>query len=424
MNGNKGLLFVVLTSLVALGVTLGVVYAIDTLFPTTAEIGIGSVIVLTIAMLMVLLYIMAAGLSIFNLTDRQQALGLPQGSVRAMIALFLIMVFVIFGVYLFREVASPDTTTLSGLTAAQIAELSADKIVAVREGRSEIETFDVQIQTGEGITTTLPGLTAAQVADLAAEDVVITAGEPVETFDVDVRVDISEEGARLAQQLLTTVGTLVVAVAGFYFGTRAVAAARGVAVPLLPVIRKIDPEKGQQGEEKEVTILGKNFASPKVVKLVKGAVEIPGEEITWSATKINCKFNLKERAAQKYDLVVVNEDGGEDRLTEAFTVEAAPPPEPAAPTLDKVEPSAGKAAAGEVKVTITGTGFAAGAKVELRKEGQEPIAAKSVTVVDEKKIECTFALKDKAAGDWDVVVKVGEKEVKKEKGFKVEGASA
>jgi len=498
-----------LAAAVVIVIALGILI---TQLPRIPEIMMGGIIVLAVSVLMVLLFAMAAGFAGLKLSDSRQALGLPEGSVRALIALFLIMVFVVFGLFMFREVAHPDTTTLPGLTAAQVAELAEENVVAVRKGESVIETFDVEIRAGDSITTTttLPGLTAAQVAELAEEnEVTVNEGEPVETFDVEIRVDVTEEGARLAQQLLTTVGTLVVAVAGFYFGSRAVAAARGVAVSPEPSIKSIEPNVGEAGKEIPVKISGKDFDGPVVVKLVKGSKTILEiKDPPCSSKEIACTFNLKGIDHGVYDLVVVNQDGGKDqedgaftvtavptvtsispakgkdkvpvtikgkdfvkgaqvklkqagqadipvavedknitpteitctldltdktgtwdvvvinpgekesKLPKAFTVEAAPP----APTVEKIDPPGGKASEGEVTVTITGTGLTKEAKVELRKEGQDPIKAKGEVEVVEagKKIKCTFDLKDKTPGDWDVFVKVGKKEVTKKGVFKVE----
>jgi len=81
--------------------------------------------------------------SYLDLSDPKEALGLPKGSVRALIALSLIVIFSIMSLYLYAQLA----------------------------------------------------------------------GTP------------SEEQTRFAQQLLTTISTLVVAVAAFYFGTKSVAEA-------------------------------------------------------------------------------------------------------------------------------------------------------------------------------------------------------
>jgi hypothetical protein len=76
---------------------------------------------------------------------------------------------------------------------------------------------------GEGVVT-VRGLSQADVTALGARVVKVTQ-EANKTYDVTLQGSLSEDGARLAQQLLTTLATLVVAVAGFYFGTSAVAAA-------------------------------------------------------------------------------------------------------------------------------------------------------------------------------------------------------
>jgi len=81
--------------------------------PGTAEIKIGLVIVLAIAILLILLYIIVIGFSHYNLTDHNEALGLPPGSVRALISLFLIMLFIIIGIYLVRIVSEGSSRVLT-----------------------------------------------------------------------------------------------------------------------------------------------------------------------------------------------------------------------------------------------------------------------------------------------------------------------
>jgi hypothetical protein len=328
----------------------------------TAEISLGLVIVFAISVLLVLLFLLAVGFSWVNLTDPKQALGLPEGSIRAIIALFLIMVFVIFGIFFFRTVAFPS-------------------------GRVK-----------------LPGLTWAQIAELPVENLVnvVKSKDKPETFDVTIGVLASEAGSRLAQQLITTVGTLVVAVAGFYFGTRAVAAARGIAVPSLPVIRRINPDKVEYKEDGfGVTVLGKNFQSPKEVRLAKDSTKILGSDITWSATKIQCTFKFKNRdeAIGIWALVVVNEDGEEDQLDTPFTVTNPPP------TVSNITPISGQAATGSINITdLAGTGFIDGAEVRLKRFRQTDINATDVKIVDPTQITCKFDLTNKKPGEWGVVV--------------------
>jgi hypothetical protein len=183
--------------LAAVVVLIVLILAINGARDAAPELQLGLVIVLAVFMLMVLLFIMTAGFVQFQLADPKQALGLPEGTIRALIALILIMLFIIVGVYLFRTV-------------------------------------------GEGIVT-VRGLTADQVAALGSRVVSSTPIAGTNTFNVVLAGGISDEGARLAQQLVTTIGTLVVAVAGFYFGTSATAAAIGATAARRVNIRTASP---------------------------------------------------------------------------------------------------------------------------------------------------------------------------------------
>jgi hypothetical protein len=111
--------------------------------PLLLLVGLGS--------LLLLITVIVAVLDGFGLTDKRHAFGLPDGSMQAIIALSLILIFIISSLYLYNSLPQ------------QVAKV--DK-------------------------------------------------------------DLAQSRFELAQQLLTTVGTLAVAVAGFYFGTRSVESAR------------------------------------------------------------------------------------------------------------------------------------------------------------------------------------------------------
>jgi hypothetical protein len=113
-------------------------------------------------------------LNCLGLSDREEALGLPTGSVRAIIALSLIVIFAIMSIFMFQYMNMPVTTqTITIVTNSTI-------------GNQAISNSTTQ---------TIAGSSQAMV-------------------------DFSK-------QILTTMGTLVVAIAAFYFGTRAVQVAQG-----------------------------------------------------------------------------------------------------------------------------------------------------------------------------------------------------
>lgn len=109
------------------------------------------IIIAGVALLLASLTVTTVIISALNMGDRNQALGLPMGSVRAMIALSLIVIFAMMSIFLFREMRVYPIKDVNGT-------------LAYREP-----------STGQ---------------------------------------------VRFAQQVLTTVSTLVVAVSSFYFGSR------------------------------------------------------------------------------------------------------------------------------------------------------------------------------------------------------------
>jgi hypothetical protein len=128
-------------------------------------------VVYGVGALLACLAIVAIVLSALNLSDPKGALGLPDGSVRAIIALSLIIIFIITATYLYSNIAKP--------------------------------TF-----ANDAVNNTV----------------------------------IYTEQVKFAQQILTTVSTLVVAVAGFYFGTRSAQEARGVSGQPSASLRILKPD--------------------------------------------------------------------------------------------------------------------------------------------------------------------------------------
>jgi hypothetical protein len=136
-----------------------------------------------VSTLLTIITIVAVAFSALNLHDPNQALGLPRGSVRALIALSLIILFAIMAIFLFDAITYPHYR------------------------------YNVTLVNG-------------------SPEYYTTLVEP------------SIEGVRIAQQILTTVSTLVVAVAGFYFGTRSAEAARRTSeTPSLSVLNPSSPVK-------------------------------------------------------------------------------------------------------------------------------------------------------------------------------------
>jgi hypothetical protein len=217
-------------------VLAGVAYVLKLdILPDTPESQIGVVIVLGASLLLVLLFIMSTGFTFLKLSNPREALGLPTGSVRALIALLLVLIFIMMGLFIFRSTAYVSTSHLTGISVSQLNKIPADKLVASYPSTITIPTYQVVYVTKGNSPTdtaaiTITGMTLDQVADPPVGFRVVSQtidGGTAPTYNVSIRNEITRDGADMGKQLLTTVGTLVVAVAGFYFGTRAVATARG-----------------------------------------------------------------------------------------------------------------------------------------------------------------------------------------------------
>ena len=156
---------------------------------------------LLIGGLLTFLFGLGAVVALFTSLDLDrgdQPLGLPEGSVQAFIALFLILLFFVMSVFIYINVSTTSSDrTLRNLTQASVDELRADgstQIVAV---------IPRQVQLRE------PASDGAEFETVF--DVVIAA--PV------TRSDVADE---IGRQLVTTIGTLIVAIAAFYFGAKTV----------------------------------------------------------------------------------------------------------------------------------------------------------------------------------------------------------
>ncbi len=159
-------------------------------------------VVLTIQLIsgiLALVLVLAATAVIFsklNLGDSDQAFGLPEGSIRATIALGLLLIFSIISVFLYSQLSLGRTSLLEGLSEEQFQTLDLESVYSSSQVKHQVVA-----------------------SDNGQESFVFY-------YDVRLRLKPTENGINLAEQLLTTLSTLVVAVAGFYFGSRAISTSR------------------------------------------------------------------------------------------------------------------------------------------------------------------------------------------------------
>ncbi|MWV50577.1 hypothetical protein GRS96_14990 [Rathayibacter sp. VKM Ac-2803] len=155
--------------------------------------------ILVIASAMVLILALASAAIIFSrldLANRNHAMGLPEGSIRAIIALLLLVIFAVVSVFLIANADRRDVRRIEGITQEQADQYPAQEVVS----RTLLEEGSGLDEDGGRLVT-----------------VVLDGGD--------------SPSLQMSQQLQTTLGTLVVAIAAFYFGSQAVQTATVKAKP-------------------------------------------------------------------------------------------------------------------------------------------------------------------------------------------------
>jgi len=135
-----------------------------------------------------------------DLSDSTQAFGLPEGSIRAAIALSLIVLFSIISIMLYQTLNKPYV--ISDLTDDERATLVKDPAIRV--------------------LAVLPQ--PCRPAGSADATAACPAGAL--RYAVHVRQPAAQESTDLAKQLLILIGTLMTSVTSFYFASRATELAR------------------------------------------------------------------------------------------------------------------------------------------------------------------------------------------------------
>jgi hypothetical protein len=221
------------------------------------------------------LALVSVSFAIFDLDDKTQALALPEGSIRAVIALMLIVLFAILTIYLYGSMSVSKMTSIGKLTETQEKELvlkfPKEQIIAVIGPSESDKTYTVLFLEGH---------------NPASED--------------------------FAKQVLVMLGTLVAAISSFYFGTRAVSEPQsGGPTRAAPRIRAISPPSiAPDGSAFPFEITGDNLDQIAAVKIVSGSSQVEGTDVLSNASTVRCKLSIPSDAAKgAWDIIATESSG-------------------------------------------------------------------------------------------------------------------
>jgi hypothetical protein len=232
-----------------------------------AFVGLVNLFTATIALPMlsiagiILLLLFLAGISyVFvrtGLQDRSQALGMPPGSIQAVIALSLIVLFAILSIFVFTSTGSQFrrlTVSTPDERDRQIGQLGP--------------SFGGWEQAWDG------------------------------RFTIFVREPASDTRDDIGKQLIVLIGTLMTSAVSFYFGSRATAAGAAATSPDTPrdtrveaaaVITRIEPVAAiHKGQPSQVTIFGVGLSEATAVTFKHGEHVLEGASLTKTDTGLVC----------------------------------------------------------------------------------------------------------------------------------------
>ncbi|SAL85992.1 hypothetical protein AWB68_07871 [Caballeronia choica] len=247
-----------------------------------------------VVLLIATLALVSLAFGTFGLADKSQAMALPEGSIRAVIAVALVVLFAILCVFLFERLyAGGPLITTPELTESQVSDFKGQNPKV-------------------GVVVILPSN-----KDKANKLFVITYRDPEGT----------KEGTDFAKQLLVLIGTLVTAVSSFYFGAKtASAATTSTEKPKgAPTIRAMKPNVislAGAPQTHDLEIVGDNLNAIKSVKVVRGKDQILGTNVVSNDMVVRCQIPVTaDTALGQWDLMIIDGSSRQATLQNAITVD-------------------------------------------------------------------------------------------------------
>jgi len=313
------------------------------------------------------LLIFTALLNIIGLSDKTQALGLPEGSVRALLALALLGLFAIVAASIL--VVKTELRTATGLSSDDVAALI----------RNNPDARDI-----------------VQVPEKESAKYRVTFYSPVRPDD-------------FAKQMLTLVGTLMTAVIAFYFGTASMRATSDIS-RAAPEVSGVEPEtKLPTANPVTLKLRGNNLNSIRTVRLTEPTklVELEAHTVLSNLSQVTCTFAAHPalNTAGVWDVTVIDDIGRTSTKRGGLPIKTATgePSAPGSPVPNSISPAtAPKDIMNEYTITGSGLDFATGIEAVSTPSG----TVESARIISKAPTEIKCELK-LSAGDWTIRIASG-----------------
>lgn len=245
-----------------------------------------------------------------GMADKTQALALPEGSVRAVIALSLIVLFAIITIFLYgslingelKRITMPDYKSAKALSESASQPGSSIEVVFIDP------PLEQQVEAEEGKASLPPTTDLSSLTTDSAQGKESHFVSSVGPFEIGYRARPNAAAEDFAKQLMTLLGTLMTSVSAFYFGARTVATGAGsVRSPRIASVVPSQLGSGTKGAQ--ITIVGGDLDGTKSVHL-SNATEptIDGRILQNGEGAIVCSFDLPKQPG-RWELVVTSNLG-------------------------------------------------------------------------------------------------------------------
>jgi amino acid transporter len=241
--------------------------------------------------LIALLAVMAIAFKTVHLANQTQALGLPDGTVRAVIALSLILIFAVVTVYLFSNLSDLDTVACQELEALK-------NQIAKTTGNRSLAATPVATDTSG---TNAPTSTSLSPADTRRQS----------------KLASSED---FAKQLLIMLGTLITSITSFYFASSKTDSASSRTPPPPPPSKPMTlsgvspPTAPRDNLPTEFTVMGTGLTGVGAVSLQSGTLILQAQDVslpTDTAVRFKPPANLN---ADKWEVIIETRDGVKQKV--------------------------------------------------------------------------------------------------------------
>jgi len=283
--------------------------------------------------LIALLAVMAIAFKTVHLANQTQALGLPEGTVRAVIALSLILIFSVVTVYLFSDLSNGDSVSCQEV--ADLKKLVEKSNTTPAPAGSSTTTAGTKpappnpsspAATPGGTAMTTPANSGTTATDTSATT---TTNPPTTSNAADARRQSQLSASQdFAKQLLIMLGTLITSITSFYFASKTAEAASAKpqlpsAAPTAPVLTSVDPKEVPFTDLPSwFTVSGAELLDANAVSLKNRSgtvITVSPQDILSSDTTLRFK-TPSGLTSDTWSITVKKRDGGESSLADAIRV--------------------------------------------------------------------------------------------------------